>query len=206
MTVYIASMVMRGGWATLPPDTLLVNATSMQQTNSPLRRDFSPMSPIVGGYKGFYCFENYWHSYKIHDYLGHTTDDAKRDSYIQWWKNLTQGKRRHPLTKKPPVYAIYEDGVVRDYIDARKNIYVPQYYELMINTESFKKCQKMVSEGKNIAIYDFDGPRDKNKGNLCLEVDLELIKNKINDPIFPFGHGYVIAAALKGYKPSDYCI
>ena len=206
MTVYIASMIMRGSWAPLPPDTFLINATSMQKKDSLFRRDFSPMSHIEGKYKGFYCFENYWQHGKRYDYLGHLTDQNKRDEFVQWWRNLNTGKRRHPLTKKAPVDAVYEDNVVRGYINSRKNIYVPQYYELMINTESFKKCKKMVDEGKNVTVYDFDGPRSPDKKNMCLQVTLEMLINKINDPTFPFGHGYIIAAALKGYKPSDYCI
>ena len=64
----------------------------------------------------------------------------------------------------------------------------------------------MVEDGKNVAVYDFDGPRHPDGKNACLQVTLEMLKEKINDPKFPFGHGYVIAAALKGYKPSDYCI
>jgi hypothetical protein len=127
MTVYIASMIMRGPWAKLPPNTFLINATSMQKTDSPFRRDFSPMSPIEGRYKGFYCFENYWHAHKVYDYLNHLNNPTERDAYVQWWRNLNTGKRRHPLTKKPPVYAIYEDNIVRGYINSRKNIYVPQW-------------------------------------------------------------------------------
>lgn len=206
MAVYIASMKMRGAWADLPFDMFIINATSMQQTLSPFRRDFSPMSPVQGGYKGFYCFENYWQQGKRFEYLGHLVDANKRDEFIQWWRNLTVGKRRHPSTKNPPVDAIYEDNVVRGYIDARKNIYVPQYYDLMIKTDSFKKCKKMVEEGKNVAVYDFDGPRSNDGNNTCLEITLEILKDKINDPKFPFGHGYVIAAALKGFCPSDYCM
>jgi hypothetical protein len=206
MTVYVASMKMRGTWAPKPDNTLTINVTSMQSTTSQFRADFSPMSPIKGLYKGFYCFESYWQAYKCFDYLGHLTNPEKRLEFIQWWKDLDTGKRRHPLCKKPPVHAIYDDGIVRGYIDARKNIYVPQYYDLMINTESFKKCKKLVESGNNVVIYDFDGPRNNDGSNTCLEVNLEMLKNKINDVKFPFGHGYVVAAALMGYKPTDYCL
>ena len=27
---------------------------------------------------------------------------------------------------------------------------------------------------------------------------------KLNDPRFPFGHGYIVAASILGYTPSDY--
>jgi len=181
MTVYIASMKMRGTWAPRPDNALVINVTSMQSSTSQFRTDFSPMSPIKGLYKGFYCFENYWQQGKYFDYLGHLTDNNRRDEFIQWWKDLKTGKRIHPLCKNPPVYAIYEDNIVRDYVNSRKNIYVPQYYELMINTKSFKKCKKLVDMGKSVVVYDFDGPRNDDGSNTCLEVNSEMLKNKIND-------------------------
>ncbi len=76
----------------------------------------------------------------------------------------------------------------------------------MIRTESFLKLKKIVEDGKhNIAIYDLDGPR-KDDGQVdCREVTLDFIKEKVNSAMFPFGHGYIIAAALAGFKPEDYC-
>ena len=29
-------------------------------------------------------------------------------------------------------------------------------------------------------------------------------KEKLNDPSTPFGHGYIVAATIAGYKPEDY--
>ena len=55
--IYIASMRPRGIWAERPDDCLVINATSAQQLKSRNRRDFSPMTPIEGGYEGFACFE-----------------------------------------------------------------------------------------------------------------------------------------------------
>ena len=62
--VYIASMNMRGSWATCPENTTKVNVTSAQRKNHRFRLAFSPMTPIVNKYKGYYCFENYWQSGK----------------------------------------------------------------------------------------------------------------------------------------------
>ena len=31
-----------------------------------------------------------------------------------------------------------------------------------------------------------------------------MLKQKINDPEYPFGHGYVVAATIANYKPTDY--
>jgi len=35
-------------------------------------------------------------------------------------------------------------------------------------------------------------------------VTKEMLKEKLNDPSFPFGHGYVVAAAILGLTPEDY--
>lgn len=75
----------------------------------------------------------------------------------------------------------------------------------MINTDSMKFWEKIVESGINVVIYDFDGPKTANGELTCLEVNLELLKEKINDDKFPFGHGYVVAGALAGFNPDDYC-
>jgi len=46
---------------------------------------------------------------------------------------------------------------------------------------------KKVENGKNVVVYDFDGPR--NDGSVtCLEVSLEMLQEKINDTRHPFGN------------------
>ena len=39
----------------------------------------------------------------------------------------------------------------------------------------------------------------------CLELNEDLLKDKINDLMFPFGHGYVVACALTGIDLSVFC-
>jgi hypothetical protein len=45
--------------------------------------------------------------------------------------------------------------------------------------------EKKVESGKDIVVYDFDGPRLKGGKVTC---------EKINDPAFPFSHGYIVFA------------
>jgi hypothetical protein len=55
--VYLASMNLRGARAVkLNPESLNLNVTSAQRTLSLDRRDFSPMTPIEGGYYGLLEF------------------------------------------------------------------------------------------------------------------------------------------------------
>jgi hypothetical protein len=142
--IYVASMKLRGAHAPLPVvGAKRVNVTSAQATASKWRRDFSPMSPIAGGYRGFYCFENYWQSFKNYAELGHTSNPASRAAFVEKWRRLQRGKRRLPETKKfRAVSATYEDGVERSYVDSRRNVYVPQYYALVKDTASMQELQR----------------------------------------------------------------
>lgn len=55
--VFIASMNMRGKWVEpLQKNTYKLNVTSMQSKNNKNRINFSPMTEIVNGYKGYWIF------------------------------------------------------------------------------------------------------------------------------------------------------
>ena len=57
--VYIASMNLRGKWATkLDPESMSLNVTSAQGKLNQDRLAFSPMTEIPGGYKGYDRFES----------------------------------------------------------------------------------------------------------------------------------------------------
>lgn len=101
---------MRGKWAEKPLNAQVVNVTSAQAKFSTNRNTFSPMSPVYGGYKGYYCFENYWQAGKVYE-----TIDRKQQ--IKWWKDQISGKRRYPNSKgKKVLYADHGDGKKRNYI------------------------------------------------------------------------------------------
>ena len=63
--IYIASMNMRGKWADPIVDSVKLNVTSAQGKNNKNRLDFSPMTKIDDGYKGYWNFEHYWQSGKV---------------------------------------------------------------------------------------------------------------------------------------------
>jgi hypothetical protein len=58
--------------------------------------------------------------------------------------------------------------------------------------------------GKNIVIYDLDGPRDSEGEVTCLEFNLELLKEKITDLRYPLGHGYLVAALVQGLRLEEF--
>ena len=198
--VFIASMNLRGEWASSPAGTVKVNVTSAQGLTSKNRRDFSPMTHIEGGYEGFWNFEAFWQSGKVFEGI----EEQKVKTF---WHNISEPKRRYPGSKgKKVLYARfeYEPEEKMDYVTSRKKVYIPRYFDVMKNREMSLYWKKQVEEGKDIVVYDFDGPRNMDGSVSCEEVTKELLIEKSNDTRFPFGHGYIVAAWLKGMCPEEY--
>ena len=201
--VFVASMNMRGAWAPMPHDGCSrVNVTSAQSKTSAYRLAFSPMTAIPGGYKGYFCFENYWQSGKR--YLGH--DEKEIGKMDVWWRKQEKGKRRYPRGKGLRITHAEFPGVQGElgYIESRKKVYVPEYYELVRSNAVLASLTERIASGEDIVVYDFDGPRTLGGDVTCEEVTLELLQEKMNDVSRPFGHGYIIAGVLAGIVPSEY--
>ncbi len=193
--VYIAAMNLRGQWATKPVGALLLNVTSAQRKDSLERRDFSPMTPVKGTYKGYWNFESYWQSGKVFEHMD-------RDKQLAWWKGQKAPRRRYPGSKGANVlYAEHQDGIKRNYIESRKQVYVPEYYEMIKDRDSIHKWTKIVQEGQDVVVYDFDGPRGEQAEPLCLELTPELFGAKLNFLTHPFGHGFIVAGIISGIYP-----
>ena len=201
--VYIASMNMRGEWASVPDEIddnhIKINVTSAQGKTNKNRLAFSPMTEIVNGYKSYWNFESYWQAGKVFE-------DIPEETVKNYWKQLKEPKRRYPKSKdKKVLYAVFEGNPEKmGYITSRKKVYVPEYYELIKNRNMTSFWKKMLSDGHNLIIYDFDGPRTDDGGVTCLELTKELLIDKINSTNFPFGHGYVVAATIAGIIPQEY--
>ena len=198
--VYIASMNLRGSWAPAPENSLKLNVTSAQGKVNKNRRDFSPMTFLEGGYEGFGNFEAFWQSKKVFE-------DVDPKKVEKFWKGVneeTGAKRRYPGSKgKKVLYALFNDEKM-DYVTSRKKIYVPLYHQLMKEKEMALDWKKKVQEGKNVVVYDFDGPRLEDGSVTCVEVTTEFLQEKINDVKFPFGHGYVVASFLKNIELNEF--
>ncbi len=97
-----------------------------------------------------------------------------------------------------------------DYIQARKAIYLPVYCDMVKKETQFIELKKRLENGEKLLIIEVDGPHQE-----CLDyyrekygVDEDFIENytmlvneeniriMLNDPKFPFGHGYCLAMAL----------
>ena len=98
------------------------------------------------------------------------------------------------------------------YIEARKQIYVPEYQKLVVQKPQFAELQQKLRNGTNLLIIEVDGPHQeslqyyKDKYNVnddFIERDTilatpENLKIMLEDPKHSYGHGYCLAAALLG--------
>ena len=208
-TVYIASMNMRGQWADCSTieNRIVINVTWAQAKNNINRLDYSPMTPIAGGYPGgttgqvgsFWNFESYWQAGKVYAVI-------PRETTLNYWLKCKEAKRRYPGSKGKQVLYAEFNGKRYDYVESRKQIYVPEYYNLIKNKQSVRDYREQLRRGKNIIVYDFDGPRTANGGLQCLPVELALYEEKISNTAHPFGHGYVVAGTIAGLLPDAYIV
>ena len=97
-----------------------INVTSAQAKANKNRLDFSPMTPILNGYKGYWNFESYWQSGKVHE-------DIPIEKTKKWWKALKKPKRRYPNSKgKPILYALFDGNEEKWIISPLEKRYIFQ--------------------------------------------------------------------------------
>ena len=199
-----ASMMFRGPRGPAPKGAVSVNVTSAQALNSKTRRDFSPMTAVPGGYKGYFCFENYWQSLKRYTLNGAPLS-AKRTAQIDaWWRKQVRGRKKCQLARGYAVaYAQVGDQQL-EYIESRKEVYVPEYEALCKGTASMQACIAARAKGIEQVFFDFDGPKSSDGELLCVEVTVESLREYINDDRRPFGHGWIVAALVAGITSEQY--
>ena len=157
------------------------------------------MTEIPGGYKNFWNFESAWQSGKVFEDIPHSVTKS-------WWLNNKAPKRRYPKSKgKKVLFAKFDDikGNL-DYVESRKKMYVPEYYNLVKDREQVGYYRELLKKGKDVVIFDFDGPRKENGDVDCKLVTLEYLRKKIEETHFPFGHGFVVASLLLNIHFSKY--
>lgn len=137
--------------------------------------------------------------------------------YLKWRQKGFQNKDavRYPVgfhhRHKCLFATVKTDPIIKlDYVQSRKEIYLPIYCNLVKKQQQFKDLKKMLSEGKNLLILEVDGPREeslpyyKSKYKVSddfidkdsIEVNLENMKIMLNDSKHAFGHGYCLGLAL----------
>jgi hypothetical protein len=217
--VYIRSKIKRGVAGQTTPQivdrpvslpTKVVNVTSQQPKLSVFRRAFSPMHVYGDAYvapdgEAYACYEHYWQSLKHFPGRNHQTDKA-------WWRRQTQARRR--LTGVNPTICLYAsdetryDGELFGYVESRKAFYVPDYSAKLASCALAQRIlrylRSYLDDECDVIIEDFDGPRCPDGLPQIARVTPALLREKLNDPTMPFGHGYVVAAALLGIELAEY--
>lgn len=108
---------------------------------------------------------------------------------------------------------------VLDYIESRKQIYLPLYCSLVKSRPKFKKLKRRLEQGENLLIIEVDvayqnslpyyqetyGVGEDFIVNNTMEVNEESIRIMLNDPRHPFGHGYCLSMALLD-KDIEWCV
>lgn len=97
-----------------------------------------------------------------------------------------------------------------NYIEARKQIYCPEYVNMASQHEQFQMLRNMLNNGINLMIVEVDGPHDESLDyyrqrygvdnnfivNSAVDVTIDNMRILINDDKHAFGHGYCLAMAL----------
>ena len=189
-----------------------VTSGSMNKLNGIPCKSLSPMllGPVTDK-QGLTAniFECYWQFSKLYEVEGHIKKGTKCEptkeffAYRKKGFALTKGKRR-PFPVKTHGYptCAYYNNKSYNYLDSRKEIYVPIYRKLIEKLPIIKELRKLLKEGKNIMIIDGDGP-PKKKYPEGLEMTQENWNKMIDNPKYPFGHGYVVASIISGLPYSD---
>lgn len=150
----------------------------------------------------------------------HIENDTLNDKYWKWRDKGMKCKDaiRYPVGfthRHECMYAIKKnkDGVCSDklnYVESRKEIYVPEYCNLVQKQKKFKNLQKRLNQGENLLIIEVDGPKKESLpyyiGRYGVKKDFienntmlaneQNIKLMLNDDKNAFGHGYCLAMAL----------
>jgi hypothetical protein len=173
----------------VPGGFIEVNTTS--RAKSAWEKSLSPffLGP-VSVYDKFEAknFENLWQFSKVYP----THLDRNNEPTDQYWEWAKAGwalsrSERYPMGRgAKPAYTLW-DGQKLDYISARKQVYLPNYAELVIKTEGFERLKRIL-ESNNIALRDFDG-YDHVKFNMTLT-------EVLNNPSRKMGHAFIIAMFL----------
>lgn len=169
----------------------VVNSTSSSKED--WSRQLSPffLGPVdlYSGLKSLNV-ENAWQYSKV--YKHHLDREGNPSSEYWRWAKAGWGKQwadRYPAGKGAiPAYSLWENKKL-DYIEARKQIYIPLYQKACFSTPQFQQLLKEYVQRGSITIFDFDG-YDHHKLGMSLD-------EVLNCPYRKMGHGFVLAMMIE---------
>lgn len=162
----------------VPEGAMAVDTTS---------RSKSPFSPFLSGCKHpirANRMENAWQYSKV--YTQHD-NNGRPNEWWEKWRETGLNKfwaDRYPAGKGAvPLYTWFNDQQL-DYIEARKQLYVPLYRDMLQSDSAQYAMDNIVDMLKRTDVYlrDFDGYNDPNK----------TFEEILNDPTKKMGHSFVL--------------
>lgn len=142
------------------------------------------------------------------------------EEYWKWREKGMNSERaiRFPVKRensKKSVATLLKKGeelVFLNYIEARKQLYIPLYCQAVKQTAMFKHLQQNLSQGKNLLLVDYDGPKQnslsyyKDKYRVTdnfifqntIEANAKNLSIMLHDDKHSFGHAYCLSLALLG--------
>ena len=176
-------------FAKLPSDAVVIDTTS----NSGEYRDLSPFVLPASPAKNL---ENLWQYSKVYEEYWCDFPPAPSYNWYVWrdagWAD--DRARRYPMGKGAIPVCSWWNGQALDYIQARKQIYAPEYAKNVSTTTSFHRleyayqyCQDI---NKELILLDYDA-YDHSKLGMSL-------KGVINNPEKKMGHAFVLLMMLTG--------
>lgn len=150
--------------------------------------------------------------------------DENNELTEDYWRWRERGMRnkfpvRYPIgfrMQKKPGSCLFsvksrEDPRRLSYIDARKEIYVPEFKKALLRTKKFQTLRQKHENGENIFIVEIDGPHVESmpyyKKKYSVDDDFivdnvvmatkENLDVLLNDDLHSYGHGYCIADAIQ---------
>lgn len=134
-------------------------------------------------------FENAWQFAKL--YPEHAdTNGEPTSQYWTWAQNGWNSNTafRYPAGKgRKPLCSLW-NGHRLNYIEARKQIYIPLYQESVKRTTAYQTLERLYRERGRLTLFDFDG-YDHHQLSMSL-------KDVINCPTRICGHAFVLAMML----------
>lgn len=165
-----------------------INTTSSGIEFKALSPFFLGPVPLYQEYKSW-NMENAWQFSKVYQQHVDKWNNPTKE-YFNWAMKGWADKfaHRYPMGKSTrPLYS-YWNGNQLDYIQARKQIYIPLYSLAVKRTEAWNNLLDLVRKGNEIILFDYDGYSDYDS--------LEEVEN---NPKRKMGHAFVLAKLLEPY-------
>lgn len=176
----------------IPDNCIVINTTTRSENWS---RELSPMlvGTIFSNNGISRNMENFWQYAKV--YSNHVDSNQNPNEEYFKWKEIGYNKKwadRYPAGKGAiPLYTWY-CGRKLNYIEARKNIYLPYYEKNVKKTEAFSKLETIwndcLKQNKNLVLNDFDAYNHRDLGYSW--------DNILNDSTRKMGHAFILAKML----------